>query len=115
MSFNNFNKKDLCVKKTLSNNTCFRNVLINEPQHDKPNKWPVWPAETVVTVRSMCSQETQGFVMRIVKTLIKLGGCPGRSESSPGAYVILLILSNIIDSRHKLGSEHEQQLRQLDE
>ena len=30
--------------------------------------------------------------MRTAKTLNRLGGCPGRSESSPGA-VILLVLS----------------------
>ena len=31
--------------------------------------------------------------MRTVKTLIRLGGCPGWSESSLGAYAILLVLS----------------------
>ena len=31
--------------------------------------------------------------MRTAKTMIKLGGCPGGSESSLGAQVILLVLS----------------------
>ena len=33
------------------------------------------------------------FFMRTVKTLIRLGGCPGWSESSLGAQDILLVLS----------------------
>ena len=28
-----------------------------------------------------------------MKTLIRLGGCPGRSESSLGAHAILMVLS----------------------
>ena len=36
---------------------------------------------------------TQCFFMRTAKTLIRLGGCPGWSESSLGAQVILLVLS----------------------
>ena len=31
--------------------------------------------------------------MRTAKTLIRLGGCPGRSESSLGTQIILLVLS----------------------
>ena len=33
------------------------------------------------------------FFMRTAKTLIRLGGCPGWSESSLGAHAILLVLS----------------------
>ena len=36
---------------------------------------------------------TQAF-MRTAKTLIRLGGCPGWSESSLGAHAILLVLSS---------------------
>ena len=43
--------------------------------------------------------------MRAAKTLIRLGGCPGWSESSLGAHVILLVLpcggSNELANRHK--------------
>ena len=43
-----------------------------------------------------CShEETLGFslpIERIVKTLIRLGSCPGWSESSLGAHIILLVL-----------------------
>ena len=35
----------------------------------------------------------QCFFMRTAKTLIRLGGCPGWSESSLGVHVILLVLS----------------------
>ena len=46
----------------------------------------------VFAVRSMGKLSTRGFFMRTAKTLIRLDGCPGWSESSLGAYVILLIL-----------------------
>ena len=36
---------------------------------------------------------TQGFYMRTAKTLVRLGGCSGWSESSLGAHAILLVLS----------------------
>ena len=36
---------------------------------------------------------TQSFFMRTAKNLIRLGGCPGWSESLLGARVILLVLS----------------------
>ena len=36
---------------------------------------------------------TQAFLMRTAKTLIRLWGCPGWSESSLGAHAILLVLS----------------------
>ena len=36
---------------------------------------------------------TQAFFMPTAKTLIRLGGCPGWSESSLGAHIILLVLS----------------------
>ena len=36
---------------------------------------------------------TQAFFMQTGKTLIRLGGCPGWSESSLGAHAILLVLS----------------------
>ena len=54
--FIHFNKKDF------GNNTCLRNVFINEPQHEKPNKWPVWPAETQIRLRPVWSVVTVGSV-----------------------------------------------------
>ena len=36
---------------------------------------------------------THGFFMQTVKTLIRLGGCPGWSESWLGTQIILLVLS----------------------
>ena len=41
----------------------------------------------------MGSLRAQGFFMRTVKTLIRLGRCPLWSESSLGAHAILLVLS----------------------
>ena len=69
-----------------------------EMNHDmsKPTKW-LWPQRSL---RSACASaqsdqslrsalngylRTQGFFMRTAKTLIRLGGCPGWSESSLGA------------------------------
>ena len=69
----------------------------------KPTKWCM-PSEDSdqsghlhVWSESRCvlygSPRTKCFLMRTAKTLIRLGGCPGWSESSLGAQVILLILS----------------------
>ena len=58
-----------------------------EPSHDKTNKMTVRPAKTQISLG------TQAFFMRTVKTLIRLGGCPGWSESSLGAHATLLVLS----------------------
>ena len=53
--------------------------------------------------RSFGKLRDQGYFMQKAKTLIRLGGCPGWSESSLGAHVIVLILSccgsNIISGR----------------
>ena len=48
----------------------------------KPTKWHLHPAKTQISLG-----------MRTAKTLTRLGGCPGWSESSLGAQVILLVLS----------------------
>ena len=73
-----------------------------EPRHDKNNKVSVHPAKTQITQRRLrsawaspqsdqsllCAQwvvRAQGFFMRTAKTLIRLGGCPGWSESLLGA------------------------------
>ena len=44
---------------------------------------------------SLCTQwvATQDVFMPTAKTLIRLGGCPGGSESSMATQVILLVLS----------------------
>ena len=60
LSFKNFNKKGIGIIHVE------KYFFINEPQHDKPNKWSVQPAETqirlcpvrsVITVRSKDSSE----------------------------------------------------------
>ena len=75
-------------------------VNIIEPPRDKTNKMTVCPAKTQISlgihpvwsVFAVCLI-TQAFFMRTAKTLIRLGGCPGWSESSLGTHVILLVLS----------------------
>ena len=72
---------------------------IYEPPHDKTNKMTVGPAKIQISLSirpvwsesSLCVQwvatlRTQAFFMRTAKTLIRLGGCPGWSESSLGAH-----------------------------
>ena len=69
----------------------------------KPTKWPVRPAKTQISLgirlvwseTSQCAQwvAEDPVFMRTAKTLIRLGGCPGWSESSLVANLILLVLS----------------------
>ena len=60
---------------------------INEPPHDKINKIGSWGPKC--------------FFMRTAKTLIRLGGCPGWSESSLDAQFILLLLLCGGSNQHK--------------
>ena len=86
-----------------------------EPPHDKTNKMTVHPAKTQISLgirsvwseSSLCAQwvakdprflhadsEDPDQTGRMPKlTLIRLGECPGWSESSLSAYAILLVLS----------------------
>ena len=75
-----------------------------EPQHYKTNKMTCAPGEdsdqpghppSLISLRSAQTGylRTQYFFMRTAETLIRLGGCPGGSESSLGAEVILLVWS----------------------
>ena len=67
----------------------------------KPTNRYVRPAKTQLSLgirpiwseSLLCALRTQGFFMRTVRTLIRLDGCPGWSESSLGAHAILLVLS----------------------
>ena len=52
----------------------------------KPTKW-------LCAQRRPRSAWESSFFMRTVNTLIRLGGCPGWSESSLGTHVILLVLT----------------------
>ena len=51
---------------------------------------PVW-SESLLCAQWVAIR-TQAFSMLTAKTLIRLGGCPGWSESSVGAQAILLVL-----------------------
>ena len=98
-----------CYNKTI-------HVLRNyEPPHDKNNKMTVRPAKTQISLdirpvwseSSLCVQlvakdpsflhadsedsDQTGRMPRLI--LIRLGRCPGWSESSLGAHAILLVLS----------------------
>ena len=81
----------------------------------KPTKWHVRPGKIDQSgypsrlIRVFCcvlnSQlRTQTFFMRTAKTLIRLDGCPGWSESSQGAHAILLVLLGT-GSNHVLAAQ----------
>ena len=64
----------------------------DEPHHDKPNKMACAPSEDsdqpahpINLVRVFAVHMKKVWVERTAKTLIRLGGCPGWSESSMGA------------------------------
>ena len=67
----------------------------------KPSKWPLRPAKISLSIHpvwfesSLCAQwvRNQAFFIRTVNTLIRLGGCPGWSESSLDAQTLFLVLS----------------------
>ena len=76
--------------------------LINEPQHDKNHKTTCVPSkdsdQPVHQPSLHCglnrpAAKDPRFPVRTAKTLIRLDGCPGWSESSLGAQIILLVLS----------------------
>ena len=78
-------------------------LKLNEPPHDKTNKMACVPSENLdqpVHLPSLISlrcphEESFGPLLpteRTAKTLIRLGGCPGWSESLLGAPAILLVL-----------------------
>ena len=58
----------------------------------KPTKWSVCPAKTWLAGR-MNKDWVLSFPLGSQRRWIRLGGCPGWSESSLGAHAILLVLS----------------------
>ena len=75
----------------------------NDPPHDKTNKmtcvqqrlrsaWASAQSDQSLHCALNRQLRTQGFFMRTAKTLIRLGRCPGWSQSLLGAQVILLVL-----------------------
>ena len=77
-------------------------VTINEQIMTKPTKWCAnskdldQPAHPLSLISHRCPhEESLGYLLSLVcavNTLIRLGGCPGGSESSLGTQVILLFL-----------------------
>ena len=70
----------------------------NEPLHDKTNEMTCAPSEDAPSlIKVFTVHMKKGWVLSYPLSakgrLIKLGGCPGWSESSLGAQVILLVLS----------------------
>ena len=74
-----------------------------DPQHDKTNKMICAPSDdsdqpghppSMISLHCALNGKlrTHGFFMRTAKIMIRLGRCPGWSESSLGAHVILLVL-----------------------
>ena len=67
---------------------------LTEPQHDKTNKMTCTPS----LIRDFTVHMKKPWVLKLpiertAKTLIRLGGCQGWSESSLGTHAILLVLS----------------------
>ena len=58
----------------------------------KPTEWHVHPAKTLIRLGG-CPGWSESLLGAHAKSLIKLGGCPGWSESLLGAHAILLVLS----------------------
>ena len=87
---------------------CF--VSLYEPLHDKASSVSVRPAKTQISlgIRPFWSESLLSAWRnlgslpneRTVKTLIRLGGCLGWSESSLGAQVLLLVLSCLCSYYH---------------
>ena len=83
---------------------CIRWSFINKPQHDKTNKMACAPSEDsdqpghppsmirVFAVR-MKKPRVLSYPFSAQRRLIRLGGCPGWSESWLGTYVMLFVLS----------------------
>ena len=73
----------------------------HEPLHDKTNKMACaasedsdQPGHPPSLIRVFAVRMMKALTLSYPgKTLIRLGGCPGWSESSLGAYAILLVLS----------------------
>ena len=75
---------------------CCLRVNSNKPPHDKTNKMTVYPAKTQISlgIRPVGSESLLSAWRKLgslathwaqAKTLIRLGGCPGWSESLQGA------------------------------
>ena len=79
---------------------CVTMMNIMEPPQDKTNKMTVRPVNSSALASAQSDQSlccafngklrTQAFSMRTAKTLIRLGGCPGWSESLLGAHAIFI-------------------------
>ena len=95
---------NMCLSELLCRD--FRDIQINMkgPSHDKTNQMACAPSEysnqpghppSLISLYSALSEKlkTQAFFKRTGKTLIRLGGCPGWSESLLSAHAILLVLS----------------------
>ena len=74
--------------------------IINEPEHDKANEMTRAPSENSdqpgrpPSLSSLRCSPEEGLgpylpIKRTEKTLIRLGGCTDRSDSSRGAHAIL--------------------------
>ena len=81
-------------------NFYYQRVSIIEPPHDKTNKIVCAPSDdsdqpghphSLIRVFAVRMKKAWDLERR-AKTLIRLGGCPGLSESSLGAQIILFVL-----------------------
>ena len=85
-------------------------ISISEPPHDKTNEMDVCSAKTQISLGIRCPHDTldpQIPTKHTAKTLIRLGACPGWSESSLGVHAISMVLSwgrsNLPDAKRTSG------------
>ena len=90
-----------CNIRQTSDSLYLKKYII-EPPHDKTNEMACAPNEnsdqpghppSLIRVFAVRMKKPWLPIERTAKTLIRLGGCPGWSESSLGATFILLVLS----------------------
>ena len=91
------------------------NILCNEPQHDKTNKMTCVPNWVSAKSDQSCCLPDEGFcpllpIKNTAKTLIRLDGCPGWSQSSLGTQVILFVLLCSHSKKDLLGQKTELKL-----
>ena len=90
---------------------CIEEQIYLSQRMTKPTKWHVRPGKTEISlgIRPVWSDSNE----RTAKTLIRLGGCPGWSEPSLGAYAILLVLSCAGSFESSLGAHVKSKFSQV--
>ena len=116
---NDLGPKMMVWENLENDSTSFQYKQQKEMSRDmtKPTKWvcaqrrlrPAWASAQSDQSLRCPHEETLGPslpIERTAKTLIRLGGCPGWSESSQGAHASLLVLSRCGSNELFYNTEH---------